>query len=51
VGQYTAEQLPEMRNEIAKSIQAKLVAKVDTLKDSPVSLSSVNLETSIYHKR
>jgi regulator of protease activity HflC (stomatin/prohibitin superfamily) len=43
VGQYTAEQLPEMRNEIAKSIQAKLVAKVDTLKDSPVSLSSVEL--------
>jgi len=43
VGQYTAEQLPEMRNEIAKSIQAKLLAKVDMLKDAPVALSSVEL--------
>jgi len=43
VGQYTAEQLPEMRNEIAKSIQAKLLAKVDMLKHAPVALSSVEL--------
>jgi len=43
VGQYTAEQLPEMRNEIAAAIQTKVRAKVDALPNQPVILSSVEL--------
>ncbi|PHS42330.1 MAG: hypothetical protein COB07_00910 [Sulfurovum sp.] len=45
VGQYTAEQLPEMRNEIAKAIQAKVRASVDALEGQPVALESVELRT------
>ena len=43
IGQYTAEQLPEMRNEIAKAIQTKVKISIDGLKGQPVELSSVQL--------
>lgn len=43
IGQYTAEQLPEMRNEIASAIQTKITEKVSALKGEPVILSSVEL--------
>ena len=43
VGQYTAEQLPEMRNEIAKAIQTKVKVSIDGLAGQPVELSSVQL--------
>ncbi len=43
VGQYTAEQLPEMRNEIAKSIQTKVKVSISELEGKPVELSSVQL--------
>jgi len=43
IGQYTAEQLPEMRNEIAKSIQTKVKLSIDNLVGKPVELSSVQL--------
>ncbi|MDD5405496.1 MAG: prohibitin family protein [Sulfurovaceae bacterium] len=43
IGQYTAEQLPEMRNEIAKSIQTQITAKIDAIKGAPVVISSVEL--------
>jgi regulator of protease activity HflC (stomatin/prohibitin superfamily) len=43
VGQYTAEQLPEMRNEIAAAITTKISQKIVSLEGSPVSLSSVEL--------
>lgn len=45
VGQYTAEQLPEMRNEIAASIEVKVKESVDTLENQPVVLESVELRT------
>ena len=45
VGQYTAEQLPEMRNEIAQAIQTKVKLSVDTLPNKPVILTSVELRT------
>ncbi len=45
VGQYTAEQLPEMRNEIARAIEAKIKQSVDELPSQPVALSSVELRT------
>ena len=43
IGQYTAEQLPEKRNEIAKAIRDKIDFKIKSLKDQPVILSSVEL--------
>jgi len=45
VGQYTAEQLPEMRNEIAASIEVKVKESVDALENQPVVLESVELRT------
>jgi len=45
IGQYTAEQLPEMRNEIAKAIEVKVKESVDTLPSQPVILTSVELRT------
>jgi len=47
VGQYTAEQLPEMRNEIAAAIQTKVKQSIDSLEYQPVSLSSVELRTIV----
>ena len=47
VGQYTAEQLPEMRNEIASAIQTKVTDKVDALANKPVTLSSVELRNIV----
>jgi len=43
VGQYPAEKLPEMRNEIASAIQTKVSEKIDALEGKPVVLSSVEL--------
>jgi len=45
VGQYTAEQLPEMRNEIAEAIEVKVKDSVDSLPNKPVILTSVELRT------
>ena len=45
VGQYTAEQLPEMRNQIAAAIEIKVKESVDTLTNKPVALESVELRT------
>ena len=45
VGRYTAEQLPEMRNEIAAAIETKVKESVDSLEGQPVVLSSVELRT------
>jgi regulator of protease activity HflC (stomatin/prohibitin superfamily) len=45
VGQYTAEQLPEMRNEIAAAIETKVKQSVDSLPNKPVILTSVELRT------
>jgi len=45
VGQYTAEQLPEMRNEIAAAIETKVKQSVDDLPNKPVILASVELRT------
>ena len=45
VGRYTAEQLPEMRNEIAAAIETKVKESVDSLPNQPVILSSVELRT------
>jgi regulator of protease activity HflC (stomatin/prohibitin superfamily) len=45
VGQYTAEQLPEMRNEIAAAIETKVKQSVDKLPNQPVILTSVELRT------
>jgi len=45
VGQYTAEQLPEMRNEIAAAIETKVKQSVDDLPNQPVILTSVELRT------
>jgi len=47
VGQYTAEQLPEMRNTIATAIQTKVTEKVDALPNQPVILSSVELRNIV----
>ena len=47
VGQYTAERLPEMRNEIAKAIQTKVREKVESLHNTPVILSSVELRNIV----
>ncbi len=45
VGQYTAEQLPEMRNQIASAIETKVKESVDSLPNQPVVLTSVELRT------
>jgi regulator of protease activity HflC (stomatin/prohibitin superfamily) len=45
VGQYTAEQLPEMRNQIADAIEVKVKESVDSLEGQPVALESVELRT------
>jgi regulator of protease activity HflC (stomatin/prohibitin superfamily) len=45
VGQYTAEQLPEMRNQIAAAIEIKVKESVDGLLTQPVILESVELRT------
>ena len=45
VGRYTAEQLPEMRNEIAAAIETKVKESVDSLPNQPVVLASVELRT------
>ncbi len=45
VGQYTAEQLPEMRNQIASAIETKVKDSVDSLPNQPVILTSVELRT------
>ncbi|SFV65039.1 Membrane protease family protein HP0248 [hydrothermal vent metagenome] len=45
VGQYTAEQLPEMRNEIAAAIEKKIKQSVQELPGKPVILTSVELRT------
>ena len=45
VGQYTAEQLPEMRNQIAAAIEVKVKESVDALPNQPVILTSVELRT------
>jgi len=45
VGQYTAEQLPEMRNQIAQAIEVKVTESVDALEGQPVVLESVELRT------
>jgi len=47
VGQYTAEQLPEMRNTIASAIQTKVRERVDALPNKPVILSSVELRNIV----
>jgi len=47
VGQYTAEQLPEMRNTIASAIQTKVRERVDALPHQPVVLSSVELRNIV----
>jgi len=47
VGQYTAEKLPEMRNEIATAIQVKITEKVQSLEGKPVILSSVELRNIV----
>jgi len=47
VGQYTAEQLPEMRNEIASAIQTKVRQRVESLPNQPVILSSVELRNIV----
>jgi regulator of protease activity HflC (stomatin/prohibitin superfamily) len=47
IGQYTAEQLPEKRNEIASAIQTKMKLKMDELANNPVLLSSVELRNIV----
>ena len=43
VGNYTAEELPTKRNEIAVKIQDGIQADIDSLEDKPVLLQSVQL--------
>ncbi|MCH9741255.1 MAG: prohibitin family protein [Epsilonproteobacteria bacterium] len=47
VGQYTAEKLPEMRNEIASAIETKVKEKIVALDGEPVILSSVELRNIV----
>jgi len=47
IGQYAAEKLPEMRNEIATAIQTKVTQKVNALEDRPVVLASVELRNIV----
>ena len=44
IGKYAAEKLPEMRNEIATSIQTKVTEKVQALGGKPIVLSSFSVE-------
>jgi regulator of protease activity HflC (stomatin/prohibitin superfamily) len=43
IGKYTAENLPQKRQEIAKEIQTKVRAKVEAIAGKPVILDSVEL--------
>ncbi len=43
IGRYSAEKLPEMRNEIAKAIETKIKQAIDSLPGKPVILTSVEL--------
>jgi len=43
IGQYTAEQLPQMRKEIAAAIEKKISDRMNSLEGKPVILSSVEL--------
>ncbi len=43
IGQYTAEQLPEMRNQIADAIEKKIGDRINSIDAKPVILSSVEL--------
>ena len=47
VGKYTAEKLPEMRNEIATAIQTKVMEKVNVLENQPVIIASVELRNIV----
>jgi len=47
VGKYTAEKLPEMRNEIATAIQTKVTQKVNALDNQPVIVASVELRNIV----
>ena len=47
VGQYTAEKLPVMRNEIATAIQTKVTQKVESIEGKPVILASVELRNIV----
>ena len=47
IGQYTAEKLPEMRNEIATAIQTKVTNKVNALEGLPVHVASVELRNIV----
>ena len=47
IGQYAAEKLPEMRNEIATAIQTKVTNKVNALDGKPVILASVELRNIV----
>ena len=43
IGRYPAEELPKMRNEIAKAIETKIKEAIDSLPGKPVILISVEL--------
>jgi len=47
IGQYAAEKLPELRNEIAKAIHTKVSEKVNALENQPVILASVELRNIV----
>jgi regulator of protease activity HflC (stomatin/prohibitin superfamily) len=47
IGQYTAEKLPEMRNEIATAIQTKVTDKIHALVGQPVTLEAVELRNIV----
>ncbi len=47
IGQYTAEKLPEMRNEIATAIQVKVTQKINAITDQPVALEAVELRNIV----
>jgi len=47
IGQYTAEKLPEMRNEIATAIQTKVTEKINSLEGQPVILAAVELRNIV----
>ncbi|CAA6804715.1 MAG: Membrane protease family protein HP0248 [uncultured Sulfurovum sp.] len=47
IGQYTAEKLPEMRNEIATAIQTKVTQKINSLEGQPVILAAVELRNIV----
>ncbi len=47
IGKYTAEKLPEMRNEIATAIQTKVTDKIHSLEGQPVTLEAVELRNIV----